>query len=261
MIEIINKLGHCISFPLVCDIETGIAQSVQVQSTQTSILPVKPSNEKETIVTTFWVDNFDVIIDSINGGGAVNTTHMVAFQEMQPEAGITRLYTSVPRTKSRSLNVEEQEVRPLTIDVKKEPPFFGQFQTWTTCKDDHFLSIYMDWITLRKQNAFDQIIPAFSGWRIKLRKNTAKPLKKTVECYLPPITTKVTDFKTIHNYMEYCRKLSTDVNMPYVNKTLDVGAAINAYKYLWNNVDEFNNIIIHLGDFHFMKENFKVIFT
>ena len=47
--------------------------------------------------------------------------------------------------------------------------------------------------------------------------------------------------------------------MPYVNITLDVGAAINAHKLLWNKYVQFSIIIIHLGGFHFMKENFRCI--
>ena len=45
--------------------------------------------------------------------------------------------------------------------------------------------------------------------------------------------------------------------MPYTNTTLDVGAAINAFKYLWSNNKTFSNVVIHLGDFHIMKENFR----
>ena len=52
----------------------------------------------------------------------------------------------------------------------------------------------------------------------------------------------------------------TDVaNMPYVNVYLDVEAAINAYKLIWSHPQRFDNIFIHLGDFHFIKENFGVI--
>ena len=89
------------------------------------------------------------------------------------------------------------------------------------------------------------------------QKSCSKP-RKTTGCYLPPITTKVTDSKAIHQYIEYCQLLSSEVNMPYTNTTLDVGAAINAFKYLWSNNNTFSNVVIHLGDFHFMKENFKV---
>ena len=53
--------------------------------------------------------------------------------------------------------------------------------------------------------------------------------------------------------------LSEQANLPYLNVTLDVGAAMNAYKFIWNYHDQYKNVCIHLGMFHFMKENFKVI--
>ena len=59
--------------------------------------------------------------------------------------------------------------------------------------------------------------------------------------------------------MTCLQRLAKHVDMPYVNITLDVGAAINAHKLLWNYSETFNNVVIHLGDFHFIKENFKVI--
>ena len=69
------------------------------------------------------------------------------------------------------------------------------------------------------------------------------------------------DINTIHQYLEFLTGLSEDANMPYVNITLDVGAGINAYKFIWTHAEQYKNVCIHLGMFHFMKENFKVIFT
>ena len=74
---------------------------------------------------------------------------------------------------------------------------------------------------------------------------------QTVEVYLPLITTKVTDFSTIQK--SYLQSLSRSVNMPFVNVTLDVGTAINAFKTVWTYPEQYNNIIIHLGGFHFLK--------
>ena len=84
-------------------------------------------------------------------------------------------------------------------------------------------------------------------------------IKKTAMKYLPPINAKVTDFNTIYSHLTYMQTLAEEANMPYVNLTLDVGAAINAYKVIWSYPDLFKNVMIHLGDFHFMKENFGVI--
>ena len=47
--------------------------------------------------------------------------------------------------------------------------------------------------------------------------------------------------------------------MQYANSTFDTGAAINAHKVLQNYPERFNNIIIHSGDFDFMKEVFAVL--
>ena len=58
--------------------------------------------------------------------------------------------------------------------------------------------------------------------------------------------------------MTHLQSLAASSNMPYVNITLDVGPAINSYKFLWSNFTCFENVVIHLGDFHFMKENFQV---
>ena len=52
---------------------------------------------------------------------------------------------------------------------------------------------------------------------------------------------------------EYLQSLASKVNMTYVN----VGAVINAYKYLRNNYDISNTVVIQPGDFHLMRENFK----
>ena len=47
--------------------------------------------------------------------------------------------------------------------------------------------------------------------------------------------------------------------MPYVNLRFDVGAFINAFRVICNYPDTFSNVVLHLGDFHFMKEIFTII--
>ena len=108
-------------------------------------------------------------------------------------------------------------------------------------------------IYFRKFSSYDQSVPNFPGWRQVLRKSATRELQKTVETYLPPITSKVTEFSTISQYMTYLQSLATASNMPYVNITLDVGTAINAYKFLYSNLTCFENVAIHLGDFHFIR--------
>ena len=56
-------MGHCISYPLIFDIETGhakVAQQKSAQSLKSAQLPMQPK-ENEMVLTVFWADNFDII--------------------------------------------------------------------------------------------------------------------------------------------------------------------------------------------------------
>ena len=54
-------------------------------------------------------------------------------------------------------------------------------------------------------------------------------------------------------------RLAAQVNMPYVCLTLDVGAAMDTWKSIWNFPDTYSNVLINLEDFHFIKENISLI--
>ena len=77
--------------------------------------------------------------------------------------------------------------------------------------------------------------------------------------YLPPTDASVNTFTTIVQFLSYMQKLCLEANTPYANVTLHLGAAMNAYKVIWNCQNKFANFVIHLGDFHFMKEGFNCV--
>ena len=121
-------------------------------------------------------------------------------------------------------------------------------------------NLYAMRIYIRKQNNFNQIYLVLKGWLLSQRAEISERLKKTSETFLPLITTKVIEFATILKYLTYLQSMAASVNRPYVNVILDVGAAINAYKTIWSLPNHCHNIVIHLGSFHFLKENFQVGF-
>ena len=164
------------------------------------------------------------------------------------------------RTRKRKFSaLEDNEYIAFTIDTVAEPPRATVTGNQDLIYDDtSFQQAQFVRVCFRKYNCYDQAVPNISGWRQALRKVATQELQKTVKTYLPPITSKVTDFTTISQYMIYLQSLAASSNMPYVNITLDVGAAINSYKFLWSSFTCFENVVIHLGDFHFMKENFQV---
>ena len=117
---------------------------------------------------------------------------------------------------------------------------------------------YFIWCWLRQHNSLDQVVRLYSCWFLKERDNENFINRELT--YLPSTPSKVAEFKTILSYMKYLQKLTEEVNMAYVNITLDMSAALNVFKVLRNRNEEFKNGVIHLGDFHFMKENFQATF-
>ena len=71
VIEVVNKLGHCINYDSVCEIATAQAEKATILASSNAILPLKPANEGAKVLTHFWVDNFDVVYSS-KGGNSVN---------------------------------------------------------------------------------------------------------------------------------------------------------------------------------------------
>ena len=79
-------------------------------------------------------------------------------------------------------------------------------------------------------------------------KYARKDAASTKMTYLPPIHTAITEYWTLLNIFEISQKFSKQSNMRYTHITLDVGAAIKAFHVVWNNKDQWSNII-HLEIF------------
>jgi hypothetical protein len=261
VVEINKRLGHCITYEETFQIETAFAEATLLRSKISTILPIKPASPEEVILTYFWVDNFDVNIDNQTGGGAVNTTHLVAFQEaFSSNVTVETEHIQLPKSKRRKFEIDPTCDLPfILVDKNKEPDKFP-CNPRPLLLPTKYETLFLTWILLRKWGSFDQTIPNLSGWLLqcRMKKIPKYSLKKTTETYLPPIPSKVTSFQTISSYFQYLSSLSDEVNMAYVNITLDVGAAMNAFKFMWNYKDKYDNVVIHLGDFHFMKEIFQV---
>ena len=121
-VKVMNHLGHCIDYNLVCEIEAAQAEAAECIAKNSGALPIKPISPSDCVLTYLWVDNFDMNLKTQTGRGALNSTHMVVFQEETPLTmmGITDI--ELTRSKRRSLQVCDSEPVDLNVDGNKEPP-------------------------------------------------------------------------------------------------------------------------------------------
>ena len=119
-------------------------------------LPVLPKNNGDTVITLFWADNFDVNVDKQYGGGAVNTTLLMAFQEGKPTNKKFDMKFECP--KSRKLQLEEENITHHSINPRVSPPLIPadlQSPQSLNFYKKRFNLFYNLWLFLRKQNSFD----------------------------------------------------------------------------------------------------------
>ena len=163
----------------------------------------------------------------------INSTHLVMFQEVSPGSEYQSAERSVPKTLTHFKSSQEQQIHDVRVNPKKrarKTHGVGRCSSYIS----HFDLRYFLWKLLWQVSAGKQTISSFSGWKLLIRKAADVVVQTTVMTYLLPINALVTDFSTIFGYLSYMQKLCKEVNMPYVNVTLDLGAAMNAYKLVWN---------------------------
>ncbi len=89
-----------------------------------------------------------------------------------------------------------------------------------------------------------------------LYKYLEKKSSPTRITFLPPIRHAITEYKTVVLCIHQSQRLSRASNMKFAHITVDAGAAQRFYHVVWNNPIEFQDVIIHMGDFHAMMEFF-----
>ena len=245
LIQLVNKLGHCIDYNSVCGILTAQAQRSSELAKSSSILPLTPTNSNSSVKTWFLVDNYDEKVETNCGGDSVNITSLMAFQEEVENAVLQELTLNVPKTRNSAPIAEvETELESLKVDPKKELPMIPKVENATNVDTLQVALKYVIWLLFRKTNDIvqfrgpnDQVLPTCPGWMLKHHQNEVVTM--IVEMYLPPINSKVTDVPTpppppIFKYLSRLQNLSDDVNMPYVNVILDIGTAMNTSMKIWN---------------------------
>ena len=266
-IQVLSHLGLSISYDLVCEVETAEAEAAQkwMSESQSPQQNQDPSN-RDIVLTYWWFDNFNQKLESQTGAGAIDSIHIVEFSERSHVDPERSAIVNVPRSKRQSLTTSAMNLPRVKVDKKKEPsvvstPLSEDWRKQMYEKVKDFKKLYKIWMLGRILSSKDQFLPTFSGWCVAIQtgKLGDKEIEKTSLTYLPPVNHPITDFVTIYKVFEIIQNRAKVANSPYANVTLDVGAAINAHKVLWNHEEKFKNIVIHLGDFHFMKECFGAV--
>ena len=144
VVQTLNRLGHCITYDNLMDIESAQAKKAVklMEGANTSVLPMKPKNSNDTVLTFFWADNFDKIVDKDTGGGAVNMTTIMAFQEISIGSVKSEENLSVEKSKSRVIEIDFSQSDVHFNDKQEPSETFALNKSSTNNEKLKFLSRY-----------------------------------------------------------------------------------------------------------------------
>eukprot|EP00794_Sanderia_malayensis_P013418 gene13418-14794_t len=251
--QVQKEFGEKVAYDKVHLIETAQAELVRKLRSQENPLPILPANELEKVLTFFWWDNFDIKKETIQG--SYHTTHEVAFQEKSSSNLERNNAIEILSSNKKSITYQPLQLSKPKILTHKNPELFE-----TAILNQEYNGRFADdlillWGTKRRiLSKPSQSVARFVAWVVK--SFGVQDSNITNITFLPPIFNPITEYSTVLECIKQLQQLASVSQMKYAHITVDAGSAQKFFHVVWNNPDKFNNVIVHLGDFHAMMEFF-----
>ena len=106
-LQVLSRLGHCMTYDQICEVETAQAELVQHLKSLSIPLPICPIDEESKVLTTFRWNNFDRNIETASGARSIHNTPGIMFQEESACTVNRNENVSIPKSKRRSVRLED----------------------------------------------------------------------------------------------------------------------------------------------------------
>lgn len=249
LIQILNRLGHAISYSQLQENDTGLCLQKLAAANQGIILP---ENIHPYLFTNLAFDNIDRLEETLTGGG---TTHCVNGIAVQPRVfgphPPKKALPSVPKKKQRSVAVEDSPLQPYISGARTGPspltvaevPAELHKEAAQTAHHKNLL-----WMLTRQVNTSNQIVPGWTGFNIFTR--SMETVCQDVVGYLPTINAPATEMSTVLEILNQADQIRQELKLQQIIVTMDQALYAKATEILWKHDERYRHIIIRMGTFH-----------
>ena len=258
LIQILNKLGLCISYDELERIDCSLANEIMSYCIESKV-PLPQTITSSSIIHGA-VDNFDHNENTFTGKGSSHDTILMVFQNSDNSKE-----TDNSLHKSVNSNLERSRSFKFDLDCQKVLPFHklargkipDNFKTGTlNIQGNVNESATMDfklWILVRHKTPIpkDEIkIPSFVAMKSLI---SSENVRITNSAFTPIIPHPATDFSTIYTSMKNYQDILNQRNIPYGPLWCDEGVYRIAKEIQLLRPNEFGNIFLGMGGFHTEK--------
>ena len=260
LINVLNRLGHGVSYPVVEEIETELAfrASSSGRLLPDGLLP------QSCLHTACAYDNYDQFVETPNGQNTLHDTVGIVYQDWieNPNSSLSaplqeeRLHAPGRRRRtfeSSPLQLEPYHKKPrmlneamLSLDDPRRannPP---------SLKEAKLMDLaWMASIALNLTGT-----PMWFGWNNLMADSGPHSMQKV--CYLPQINQSPTSTSVVLETMKMSQRIREECGKRYMLVTYDLAIAKIAFALQVEEKSRFEELFILLGGFHVELSLFKV---
>lgn len=262
VIEILNRMGHCINYTLVTELETELAYG---NSLGKKLLPHGLIGNSPGLRTHLAFDNFDRYVETIDGKDTLHDTVGIIFQNVDKSSSNEETAINYDSDSAES-TAEEQS-------VLRRRKYYSQYDTSVQpylrgnrigpCLKGTEPEISQSLETAHNMNSLWMLFHALNingakrwfAWNSE-RVIDTNPIQKIG--YLPTINMSPTSDAVIKKTLEIAQTVAKECNQQNIIVTYDLAIASKAYKIKADLFPAFHNVFVTLGTFHIQLSYFKV---
>ena len=243
LLEIMNRLGHCVSPPSAVGFETALAE--YQLATETEI----PKCMERRFPTVLVWDNIDFGEETLSGQGTTHHTSGIMVQrEIKEHEGCR---TVVMKKRERTLK-PQKSVLDTYINTKRQGPReleevhvldFDSASVMEVALKSDFVYIILKFSCFESSTG---LLPGWTGFKSITQTNS---LPKSALYYLPVIEASPTDMTTVNTILTRSINMADRLDLDSIVTVFDQAINAKAQQIRWRDQNLMKRIIPRLGEF------------
>lgn len=245
LISILNRLGHCVAYSQMEEIDTALC--MQKLSTSGGG-PTLPSNIFPSLFTTLAWDNIDRLEETLSGEGTSHRVNGIAVQEKMTVLVPDQPRPTVARTKKRSIDAPPLMLPTYNAGQRAGPPMTKTTEVVADMETKLARQKNLVWMLSRMLQEKDQSVSSWTGFNIKTREEVAVTPDNIG--YLPTINAPATQMSTVNEILKQSLHIQQSLGLTKIVCVFDQALYAKAVEITWKHPEQFSSIIIRMGAFH-----------
>lgn len=259
VVNILNRLGHSISYSVAEELETELTYS---SFDDKSLIPYG-IEKKPQLLTGLAFDNFDRFVETLSGKDTLHDTVGIIYQNKcdtinDSENDIDDVTPSTTETSQKKrrrmfdildVEIEPYYKKPKLNEVIEIPPTL-------ICENKYKHIRQLDNLWIISLALLDSKIPMWVGWN-SLKSTKVLPVQSI--SYLPPINESPTSAAVVAHTLNVAQNIALQCQQSYICVTYDLAIAKIAMQIQSEERPKYSNVFIQLGAFHVQMSFFKAV--